>query len=51
MSDDLAAETRRIIVRALFNAPPCPDSPEPGRACRYCEADQIMRVLTGADDA
>jgi hypothetical protein len=31
------------IRNTLFAVPDCPDSPEPGRACRHCEA-QALRI-------
>ena len=38
-------DTTRAVINALFAAPECADSPEPGRACRYCEADYLVMSL------
>ena len=39
------SDTTRAVANALFKVPECPDSREPGRACRYCEADYLVRSL------
>ena len=38
-------ELRAQILRVLFDVPDCPDSPEPGRACRHCEAEALTRWI------
>ena len=35
------AELARQITGVLSQVPECPDSQEPGRACRYCEAEAV----------
>lgn len=45
MQDAMHNDMRRFIARELFNVPDCPDSVEPGRACRYCEADWLARAI------
>jgi hypothetical protein len=35
----------RAIRRTLGAVPPCPDSPEPGRACIACEAHALRKAM------
>lgn len=48
---EAAAELRRSqtsqFASVLFRVPECRDSSEPGRACRWCEADYLVKWLMG----
>lgn len=40
------SQLARQIAAVLFDVPPCPDAQEPGRACRYCEAEAVAAWIT-----
>jgi hypothetical protein len=35
-----------VVLGALWECEPCPDSPEEGRACRSCEAHAVANAVT-----
>lgn len=49
ITETLRAVRQAVILQALFDVAPCPDSPEPGRACRRCEAAAVAAALDGME--
>ena len=47
MTESGEVDQARVFASVLFQVPECPDSPEPGRACRYCEAAYFVKWLQG----